>query len=144
MIIISQGPNHDLRRWSNFWLCGVAEDGEEGRESKVTSLMFSSPEFSDRRSSKGGRLPESVLMRGLPHFSSVPSRWSWLIAKAWCSGSRHPAPVGRGQRAQGPCSGKYGCRHESRRREPFPGHLQAEQGILLLCSDKGQWGQDRW
>lgn len=71
----------DLRRGSNFWLCGVAEDGEEGRESKVTSLMFSSPEFSERRTCKGARLPENVLMRGLPHFSSVPLRT--VLADCW-------------------------------------------------------------
>ena len=76
-----QGPNHHLRRWSSFWLCGVAEDGEEGRESKVTSLMLSSPEFSERRRSSGGRLPERVLTRGLPHFSSVPLKM--VLADCW-------------------------------------------------------------
>lgn len=77
----NQGPNHHSRRCSSFWLCGVAEDGEEGRESKVTSLMLSSPEFSERRSSSGGRLPERVLTRGLPHFSSVPLKM--VLADCW-------------------------------------------------------------
>lgn len=77
----NQGPNHHSRRWSSFWLCGVAEDGEEGRESKVTSLMLSSPEFSERRRSSGGRLPERVLTRGLPHFSSVPLKM--VLADCW-------------------------------------------------------------
>lgn len=76
-----QRPNHHSRRWSSFWLCGVAEDGEEGRESKVTSLMFSSPEFSERRRSSGGRLPDRVLTRGLPHFSSVPLKM--VLADCW-------------------------------------------------------------
>lgn len=61
----------------------MAEDGEEERESKVTSLMFSSPEFSDRRKSRGGRLPERVLTRGLPHFSSVPLKM--VLADCWRS-----------------------------------------------------------
>ena len=77
----NQGPSHHSRRWSSFWLCGVAEDGEEGRESKVTSLMLSSPEFSERRRSSGGRLPERVLTRGLPHFSSVPLKM--VLADSW-------------------------------------------------------------
>lgn len=76
-----QGPNNHLRKRSSFWLCGVAEDGEEGRESKVMSFTFSSPEFSETRRSRGGRLPEKVLTRGLPHFSSVPLKM--VLADCW-------------------------------------------------------------
>lgn len=67
----------DLRSMSIFWLWGVAEEGEQGKESNAMSLMLSSPEFSDKRKSKGGRLPEIVLTRLLPHFSSVPRTTVW-------------------------------------------------------------------
>lgn len=67
---------------STLWLWGVAEDGEQGRESNATSLMLSSPEFSDRRKSSGGRLPDTVLTRLLPHFSSVPRRIVWADSLA--------------------------------------------------------------
>lgn len=70
------------RSTSIFWLWGVAEEGEQGRESNATSLMLSSPEFSDRRESRGGRLPEMVLTRLLPHFSSVPRRIVWADSLA--------------------------------------------------------------
>lgn len=67
---------------STLWLWGVAEEGEQGRESNATSLMLSSPEFSERRKSSGGRLPDTVLTRLLPHFSSVPRRMVWADSLA--------------------------------------------------------------